>query len=618
MCGITGFIGEPFDATRRHAVLESMTDTLIHRGPDSAGLWDDGTAALGMRRLRIIDLDTGDPPILNEDQTVVVVYNGEIYNYKEIRRGLEARGHRFRTRSDTEVIVHLWEERGAELVHDLRGMFAIALWDQRKRSLLLARDRLGIKPLYWAQAGSVLLFGSEPKAIRAFPGFASEPDPRGLNAYLRLGFVPDPLSAFRGIQKLPPAHVLELDARGMRTRAYWRIEPDDDRVLEGTEAAAAVRELLTDSVSEELVSDVPLGAFLSGGIDSTAVVGAMRRAGAADIQTFSIGLDDPDGGELPFAREAASLHRTRSHEEIVRPDLVSLIPKLLSHLDEPLGDPSAIPTYLVSGLARRQVTVALTGDGGDEIFGGYNRYAAVLRYGWVDRLPAWLRRGAFEGLGRIWPNSWRGARLLPYLARTGMDRNLDHLITLGRQGRDEDSISGDLVHAVGGETAEHLLEPHIRTSGDLLTRMMYLDLKTYLPGDVLAKVDRMSMAHSLEVRVPLLDHRLVELAFTRVSRRFENGIGKPILRAAADADLPPSVRRRGKTGFGLPIARWLRGPLRPMLEEFVSKRGGEAGALLREGLVENLAREHLSGRDHSARLWSLLTLELWLRGLRRG
>lgn len=610
MCGIAGFAGLDRSLDQAREDLRAMCEMIAHRGPDDEGAYVAPGIALGMRRLGVIDVDGGRQPVANEDGSIHVVCNGEIYNFRELRQQLERDGHRFTTRVDTETIVHLFEERRERLVHALRGMFAIAIWDARRQRLLLARDRLGIKPLYYREIDGGVAFGSELKSLLRLPGPSPEIDPRAIADYLSLGYVPDPDCVYRGIRKLPPAHLLTWDRdRGVEVRQYWSPFRPEDPTLDEHEAASEIRRLITDSVRYRLISDVPLGAFLSGGIDSSTVVAEMSRQMDRSVRTFSIGFAEPEFNEAPHAATVAQALGTDHTEQIVRPDVEALFGRLIAQFDEPFADSSAIPTYLASELARQHVTVALSGDGGDELFGGYTRYADLQQRGPV--LPA-LLASALRSFARRLPHDTRGRNRILELAR-------------GVRGRYAGMVAHPLSPAEGG-----VARPEIADLGgtldtllnrwfdavpgrDLLSQASFVDLLSYLPGDILTKVDRMSMAASLEARVPLLDHHLVEFATTIPARlKYRDGVGKWILRRAIEDLVPPAVLEKPKQGFGVPLRLWFRRELRPHLDTLM-RPDASIFAFTEAAAVQRIVREHLAGRrDHSPMLWKLLVLEEWL------
>ncbi|PYO96403.1 MAG: asparagine synthase (glutamine-hydrolyzing) [Gemmatimonadetes bacterium] len=615
MCGIAGFAGWPLGAEEAGRTVRAMCDAIVHRGPDDSGYFVAPEVALGMRRLSIIDVAGGQQPIGNEDGSVQVVFNGEIYNHHEVRRDLVGRGHRFRTRSDTETIVHLYEEMGEAFVERLRGMFAIALWDIRAKRLVLARDRVGIKPLsYWVTPNGIA-FCSELRSLLALDRFPRRLDDRGMAAFLSLGYVPDPLAAFAGVAKLPPGHVLTWSAeRGVAVQRYWTPAVAETPVVDEASAVERLRELLAAAVGSHLEAEVPLGAFLSGGLDSSTVVALMARGAAIEPHTFSIGFDDVAFNEAPHARRVAAAIGTRHTELVVRPDADRWIEGIVAIFDEPFADSSALPTYVVSWLARQHVTVSLSGDGGDELFGGYTRYLDALRR---PTLPAW-GRSILRAVGRA----------LPHVA-PGRGRLLDR--ARSREVAYAGTVALPLAPVDGGMAARRLV-PRDGEFGDIVpdafvaagardfgSQMMLVDIATYLPGDILTKVDRASMAVSLEARVPLLDHALVEFALALPSGlKIRDGVGKQVFRRAIRGLVPPAVLDHPKLGFAVPLGSWFRGPLRHRLDRLSATDGGLYDVLDRES-VRRLVREHLMRRrDHSSALWRALVLQLWLDHLDAG
>jgi asparagine synthase (glutamine-hydrolysing) len=617
MCGIAGFAGWSLGSEDAARTVRTMCDAIVHRGPDDSGYFVAPEVALGMRRLSIIDVAGGRQPIANEDGSVQVVFNGEIYNHHELRRELVARGHHFRTRSDTETIVHLYEEMGADFVVRLRGMFAIALWDARARRLVLARDRAGIKPLsYWLTADGIA-FCSELRSLLALPRFPRRLDERGIAAFLSLGYVPDPLAAFHGVAKLPPGHVLvwSADRKGdAAVRRYWTPVGAQVAALDESQAAERLAELLADAVGSHLESEVPLGAFLSGGLDSSTVVALMARAASITPRTFAIGFGEAAFNEAPHARRVAEALGSRHTDLVLAPAADRMVDGIVSIFDEPFADSSALPTYLVSQLARRHVTVSLSGDGGDELFGGYTRYLDLLQR---PTVPAW-GRPLLRAVGHA----------LPHLA-PGRGRLLD--LARPRAAAYAGTVALPLAPADGGMAASRLV-PREGQFGDILgdafadagardfvSQMMLVDFATYLPGDILTKVDRASMAVSLEARVPLLDHPLVEFALALpASLKIRDGVGKRVFRRAIRDLVPAEVLDHPKLGFAVPLAPWFRGPLRHRIDELTRADGGLYD-LLDRGAVRRLAREHLMRRrDHSTALWRALVLQLWLGHLEAG
>jgi asparagine synthase (glutamine-hydrolysing) len=623
MCGIAGVFYADARRPPEQSALAAMGNGIAHRGPDAQGSWAETGVGLVHRRLSIIDLEGGDQPISNEDGSIVVVFNGEIYNFQELRTDLEGRGHRFSTRSDTEVLVHLYEETGPDLVERLRGMFAFAIWDRSRRRLVLARDRLGLKPLYVYRDSEKLVFGSEIKAILAYPGVPREIDHAGLEDYLAFGVVLGSRTIFRSIEKLPAAHVLTVGTNDLtpRPRRYWRlrIEPDPQPTAE--EWTEAIRAKLAETTRLHLIADVPVGAFLSGGIDSSLVVALAAGATAGPLRTFSMGFAEERYSELPYARQIAQRFGTEHTEEIVTPDAVSLLDELTHYYDEPFADSSAIPTYLVARLASRSVKVVLSGDGGDEAFGGYARYAHDLKEAALRRiLPVWFRRAALGPLARLWPKAdWlpRPLRAKTALSNLALDpaRAYANSLTVCRQPLRRRLLARELAAGLNGHSPSQVVWENYATAPpeDALAGMIAADVATILPDDFLVKVDRASMAHGLEVRPPLVDHELMELA-ARIPSRFkiEHGRTKAILKRAARDCLPAQTLERKKQGFEVPIDAWLRGPLRQMFESTVLDQGVKVAELIDQGVARKIYRSHLAkaGRQGSV-LWSLLVLARW-------
>jgi len=632
MCGICGAAWTDAGRPLAGEGLAAMVARLEHRGPDDSGTHRDDHAALGFRRLSIVDLPGGHQPLANEDGTVWVVFNGEIYNFPALRRRLEARGHTLRSSGDTEVLVHLYEDEGAAMVPLLRGMFALAIWDAPRRTLLLARDRLGQKPLFYRPDAGRITFASELKALLALPE-AEVPrrvDPRAVDRYLTYGYVPHPGTILEGVYKLPPAHVATWHEGRLTLERYWNPDWDAEVDRPEIEDVDQLRATLTAAVREQMVADVPLGAFLSGGIDSTIIVGLMAAAADRPVETFSIGFDDPAFDESRYAKLAAERFGTAHHAFVVQPRAWETLPALAEQFDEPFADSSALPTWHVARETRRHVTVALTGDAGDELFAGYDRYRAVALTGLLDRLPPRARALIGGPLARALPASARAktrlravrrvletARDAPearYLRWVGLfdeparaalyaDDFLDRLAASDPEGADPASV---LDRALG-----------VAARRDPVTRAMVADLLTYLPGDLLVKVDLASMAHGLECRSPFLDHRVVELALAMPIRRklrLRPGRSKAILKRAFADLLPPAIRDRPKQGFGVPLDRWFRGELKEELRAVLLDPRALARGLFRPDAVAALLDEHASGRrDHAARLWGLLMLELWFR-----
>jgi asparagine synthase (glutamine-hydrolysing) len=618
MCGICGVVDLTAQRPVEPAALRRMNRALQHRGPDEEGYHEGAHAALAMRRLRVIDPAGGSQPMGNEDGSVWAVYNGEVYNFRELRRRLEARGHRFRTRSDTEVVVHAYEAFGVECVRHLRGMFAFALWDVRGERLLLARDRLGVKPLYYRQDGNRLAFASELKSLLHLPGVPREVDPEALDLYLTYGYVPSPHTVFRGIRKLPPGHRLVLDRTGVRVDRYWDFRPAERPPKDLRAFVAELRERMQEAVRSHLVSDVPVGAFLSGGLDSSTVVALMSLAGIQPVRTFSVGFREGRFDELPYARLVAQRYGTDHRELVVEPQTAARLPELLAHFDEPFGDSSAIPTYLVAQLARPHVTVVLTGDGGDELFCGYEwqrRYQLVRPF---HRLPAVLRAHAPRLAGLLPPGAWRqrAAGLLADVA-LGPEEGYLRRMTLFEASHRAQLYAEDFRCALDGADSLDAIRSWLDAlpGADFRNRMLYADTHFYCPEDCLTKVDRMTMAWSLEARVPLLDHQLVEFVASAPPQWKLRGLtSKYVLRRAVGRLLPPALLRKRKQGFSVPVGLWLRGPLYHAAQDLLLDTRARQRGWLRPEAVRGLLDDHRAGRaDHGHRLYALLGLEVWAR-----
>ena len=620
MCGIAGFVDSPLawpltaeDATAR---VRAMCDVIRHRGPDDEGLRVEPGVALGMRRLSIIDVAGGHQPISNEDGTVWTVFNGEVYNFRELRAELEARGHRFSTSTDTEAIVHAYEEWGVESIGRLRGMFGLAIWDSRTRTLLLARDRVGIKPLYYSVAGGRLLFGSELKSILCDPDLPVDIDVDALDHYLSFLYTPRDTSIFRDICKLSPGHLLTWQEGRLHVESYWR--PSTAEPFSGTErdAVRQLERVLVDAVASHMVSDVPIGAFLSGGVDSSLVVALMARLSTGRVKTFSIGFDEPEFDELEHARRVAAHYGTDHHEFVVRPDGLTILDELISHFDEPFADSSAIPTWYVSEIARRHVTVVLSGDGGDELFGGYDRYLPHPRVVAFDRYaPQGLRRVAAIAGDRL-PHGIKGKNFLRHVGRSERARYLD-AIRLFSADEKPALLSTDVRASLGAVDPEVRLARHFERYASLpwASQMMRFDLETYLPDDVLTKVDRMSMAHSIESRVPLLDNSVIDLANALpASLKIRNGRRKHVLKEVAARLLPDGLVDRKKQGFGVPLGTWFRGDLKELFADTLLSPATLQRGYFEPAFVRRIVNEHLTGRrDHTLRLWQLVVFERWHR-----
>jgi len=613
MCGIAGF--RLLNGIAHPAAVEAMCSQIRHRGPDDQGIYVDQGCGIGMRRLSIIDLSTGHQPISNEDGSVWVVFNGEIYNYPELRDRLIRQGHRFRTHSDTETLVHLYEQEGVDGLAALRGMFAFCIWDARERKMLLARDRFGKKPLYYASTPEGMYFGSELKCLRV-AGVPLEIDSEALRLYFQFGYIPDPRSPFRAVKKLRPGGWLTYDAAGgVRQGVYWKLpEPAAEAPAGLDEAQARLRlcELFDEAVRLRLISDVPLGAFLSGGIDSGSVVASMALQSKEPVRTFSIGFEETGFNELPLARLVAQRHKTEHHEAVVRPDSLSLLPTLVRHFDEPFGDSSAIPTYIVSQFAAQHVKVCLSGDGGDELFAGYSVFFNQAKLRWADRIPQGLRRALLR-FSEALPYSFYGKNYLRMIAQpTAVERFFESEGTpyFIRQRLLQPEW---MLPADGAYLTREFAECLLPADADILLQVLYFETAATLTGDMLVKVDRMSMANSLEVRCPLLDHKLAEFAAALPPAwKMRNGKGKRILVDALSGRLPPELLDQPKRGFGVPLPIWFRGSLREFLaDHLLGSRFLNRGMVSPE-FVRYLIDEHQSGRrDNAMWLWRLLALELW-------
>ena len=624
MCGICGFATTSPGSGGDDATLRAMTASLWHRGPDDDGYYSTDEVGLGMRRLSIIDLATGQQPVTNERQTIRAIFNGEIYNFQEVRRGLQDRGHVFRSHGDAEVLVHAYEEFGDRFLDHLNGIFAIALWDGPRRRLLLARDRLGVKPLYYWTDGTELVFGSELKALLRHSAVPRQIDLLALDQYLTWEFIPAPRTIFQGIRKLRPGSLLSFERGKVMEARYWeltaRTVPESPQ-----ECAEELRHLMEDAVRLQLISDVPLGVFLSGGIDSSTVLAFMSQYSERPIKAFSIGFDNSTYNELPYARLVAETFGAEHVEEILRPDLAPLAEKLMAHLDEPLADFSIFPTYLVSEVARREVKVVLSGDGGDEIFAGYETYLANSLDRFYRFLPERLRRSQIPAWVRRFPPGAAKKGLVNRTRRfvegAALPEGLQHARWMMFLSDDDKRAiyAADFRSALNGHHAADTWMGHFdRVAGrDPLAQQQYVDIQTYLPDDILTKVDRMSMAVSLEARVPLLDHRVVEFAWSLPSRMKLRGMtGKVLLRRAMADRLPAAVLSKPKEGFSIPMKHWLRGPLRPLMQDLLSERRMQERGYFVPECAQTWMGEHLAGREnHSHRLWALMVMEMWMSSL---
>ncbi|MEJ5366996.1 MAG: asparagine synthase (glutamine-hydrolyzing) [Bryobacteraceae bacterium] len=621
MCGIAGFLmrgGMSADPERARA----MAASLVHRGPDGEGFFVEEGAALAHRRLSIIDLEGGTQPMHNEDGSLCIVFNGEIYNFLELRPELERAGHVFRTRSDTEVLLHLYEELGEAMTERLNGMFAFAIWDRRKRELFLARDRFGKKPLYYLenQGPYRFAFASEAKALLALPETGRTPDAACVADFLAFGYVPEPRSIYRGIRKLPAGSWLRVSEAGLYERRYWRLEFGETE-QRWDEAAAQIDRLASDAVRLRLVSDVPLGAFLSGGVDSSAVVAYMARHAPGRVRTFSIGFDERDYDETRYARMIAERYRTDHCEQIVRPQIGEMLDVLVHHFDEPFGDASAIPSLYLARMTRQHVTVALSGDGADEIFAGYRRYRHALIEERIRRkFPDWFRRTFFRAAGKIYPKFdylpqvFRAKSMLANLSCDLADAYFNSL-TVFRDAELDRILHPDLRRALAGHDARAEYRERFLRYRELapLEQLQAVDVETYLPGDILVKADRATMAWSLEGRSPWLDYRLAELAARLpCGWKVSGGNGKFIFKKTVEPLAPGEILWRPKMGFVMPLKEWFRGELRPVFEREVLE-GADAGLIDRQEAAR-LLRQHVSGvRNRDRWLWHLLVLQLWAR-----
>ena len=631
MCGITGIFDTRGGGDISRAVLQRMNDSQLHRGPDEGSLHIEPGVGLGHRRLSIIDIATGQQPLFNEDGSVVVVFNGEIYNYQQLIPELQALGHVFHTKSDTEVIVHAWESWGANCVKRFRGMFAFALWDRNQQTFFMARDRMGVKPMYYALLDDgTLLFGSELKSVLAHGGLRRDIDPLAVEEYFALGYVAEPRTIFKQAQKLSPAHTLTI-RRGQAVPqpiAYWDVRFTLNNPISEADAQAELMERLQESVRLRMIAEVPLGAFLSGGVDSSAVVAIMAGLSKGPVNTCSIGFDDPAFNESEFAQMVADRYHTNHHLEVVKSDDFDLIDTLARLYDEPYADSSAIPTYRVCQLARQHVTVALSGDGGDESFGGYRRYKLhLMEERMRSTMPLGLRRPLFGTLGKLYPKAdwaprvFRAKTTFEALARDSVEAYF-HTMSLTREPFRSQLYSNAFKAELAGFNAREVFARHAANADteDPLALIQYIDTHTYLVGDINTKVDRASMAHSLEVREPLMDHELVEwLGTLPSSLKMRGGESKYLLKKAMEPQLPNEVLYRPKMGFAVPLARWFRGPLRERVRG--SLLGGQLAdsGWFDQATIKRLIEQHESGtRDHSTPLWTLLMYEAFLRNVVSG
>ena len=622
MCGITGFISKDRNASidQRTELLDRMCASISYRGPDEQGMLVRERAALGMRRLSIIDIKTGQQPIFTGDGNLAIVYNGEIYNFGELRAELESLGHRFKTNSDTEVIVHAFEEFGPACLKKLRGMFAFAVWNFRDETLFIARDRVGKKPLFYTVTeDGCFVFGSELKTLLVHGKFKREIDLAALDAYLTFGYVPEENCILKNVSKLPPGHFLIFKGGQAKTEKYWDFDyRAPQNIKTEDEYAEILREKIREAVNIRLISEVPLGAFLSGGVDSSAVVAMMSQCSETPVKTFSIGFREDSFDELKYARITAKHFGTDHHEFIVTPDLFDLVDELVGHFDEPFSDPSSLPTYMLSKMARQHVTVVLSGDGGDELFAGYSRYVVNEKRRGFASLPKPLREGVIRTISERLPHRTRGKNYLYNISLDSTDRYIDSVSCFNGPRKKHlysDDFSGRLNGGFGNSEHRFRAFADSVSTGNDVDKLLYLDSKTYLPGDILTKVDRMTMANSLEARVPLLDHELIEFVLSIPSHLKLKGLEtKHILKKAMAGIVPDEILFREKQGFGVPIGKWINLQLRDRIVGDLGDRRTLERGLFNVGYIQTILNEHSSGRrDHSHELWVLWMFELWQR-----
>ena len=622
MCGIAGVLNTAPDRPVDQGLMSRMTEAIRHRGPDDGGIWAEGNVGLGSRRLAVIDLSPkGHQPMTNEDGSLVIVFNGEIYNFQSLRSDLQARGHEFRSETDTETILHAYEEHGADCLRSLRGMFAFAIWDRRRRTLFMARDRLGKKPLYYRDGTDAFAFASEPKALLQDRSFTPRPDPHALDAFMTFGYVPGAASAFAGLCRLPPGHWLRLHDRRVTIERYWDLRYTPKSTMTESEACERADGLLSEAVRLRMISDVPVGAHLSGGIDSSLVVGMMTRHSSRPVRTFSIGFDDAEYDELPYARQVAALFRTEHHELMVNPDAVSALPRMVWHYNEPFADSSALPSFYLCEMTRGSVTVALNGDGGDESFLGYDRYrAALLAQRW-NGLPRTLRAVVARGARRITPQRQKSS--IERMRRFAAALDLQSGCRYGAWMTIFDDAAKDALYSPEFRSALHGSDPlkavefafGSSDAQNAAEQAAYADVSLYLPDDLLVKMDIASMAHSLEVRSPFLDHNVVEFAASlSLNLKVRGPVQKYLLRRLMRDAFPKSLIHRRKTGFAVPLDRWFRGELGDMASDLLLDATTQSRGYFRPGAVRRLLAEHAQGSGrHHAKLWALLSLELWHR-----
>ncbi len=622
MCGIAGWINlENKSSHNSEAVLHSMCERMKHRGPDSEGLWLENQVALGMRRLSIIDLHTGEQPVYSEDKSIVVVMNGELYNFREVRADLEKRGHKFETQTDTEILPHLYEEYGDAMLEQINGMFAFALWDKNKKKLLIARDRFGEKPLYYGVFDNQLIFASEPKVLLANPSVKAEINLDALRSYLSFDYVPAPHSIYKGISKLPAAHFLTVEKGEIKTRRYWNLSWEKKQTKSLANCAEELRELLADAVRMRLVSDVPLGILLSGGVDSSTVAAFATQFSTEKVKTFSIGFEEDSFDESKYARQVATHLKTEHYEDKLSVERAAdLISEIGQWLDEPISDGSLIPTFLLSRFVRKYVTVALGGDGGDEIFAGYPMYFAHKVSDIYNGIPQFLRSGLIEPVVNNLPVSSKNLSF-DYKAKRFVRASKYDLVTRHHSffgsfslGEQQNVLSKDVLAQTSNhiyKDAKDLLE--ICDAANEIEQMQFLDINFYLAEDILTKVDRASMAVSLEVRAPFLDPRVAEFAASiPLEYKLKGSKGKYVLKKAMENMLPKNILHRPKKGFGIPIAEWLKGRLNPLMRDLLAPDKLKNQGLFDENFVQKLIREHETNKaSHHKQLWTLLVFQLW-------
>ncbi len=625
MCGVCGVVDLNNSPPVREDELSAMCRTIEHRGPDGTRTMIRDSVAFGHTRLSVIDTETGWQPIANEDESIFVILNGEIYNFQSLRKELSDKGHQFRTNSDTEVVVHLYEDEGLGFVERLDGMFALAIWDEPNSRLVLARDRIGKKPLYFSENAGRISFASETKALNSVQTESKQIDPSALASYLTYGYVPDPLSIFKGITKLPPAHLLVFDEQGVKIQRYWELSSTTDSTLTREDAVAETRRLADKAVASRLISDVPLGFFLSGGLDSSVVVGAAAQVSSSKLKTFSIGFEEESFSELEYARTIAERFDTDHEEFMVTSDLVGDLESIVRFADEPLADSSMFPTYYLSRQTREHVTVALSGDGGDEVFGGYDRYIGLGLAEKYHRVPGFIRKGLIGPLAGMIPetpgkrSNLRRVKRLTYPATDSAEQWYMGWMQQFRTESHSSAFTPEFAQSVSdnGGWVDHMNTAFVSSangeSRSSAKSAQWVDSTTYLPGDLMAKSDRMSMAHGLEVRSPFLDHHLMEFASTIPGNYAYRGkAGKQILKQAYSDLIPSEIINRKKAGFTVPMSEWINGPLRGITHDLLTTQGAEVHKVVNSGFIQQMIKEHADQRsNHAVRLWNLICLETW-------